>query len=261
MPLKFVTNQVSTTAEDGTATIGATTTTVTEIPTENKFIPEAITDYDGEGSPSGFSLSFTDGTTYDLDEILFNIRRDNPDSPLLMEVVTESSQAEMLIQLATQEILSEYFNQDFLTNNPGVIPNINLIPSFVALLEQRYQQKLLSIDQIEEDNLEEGSLAINATQPKIKVKKEDMIKYLLDGKTTKRSTPIVNLNRPLALWTELTTDLNVPNDFQYFDNLNNVIEDLQAELDANDGGDFEIEDLDGGQFDSEYDLIEDGGGF
>jgi hypothetical protein len=267
MPLKFVTNQID--LENGNITIqDGTTPTSKVIPTPTvlsdetgsaNFVPESVTD--GDGSATGFSLSFTDGSTYDIDEILFNIRRDNPESPLLMEVVSENSQYELLIQLSTQEILNEYFNQNFLTDNPEVIPNINLIPNFALLLEARYQQKLQDLEYIEDNELAEGSLAINSAQPKIGVKKDDMVKYLLSDRPAKRVTPLVNLNRPLAIWNDLTTDLNTPNNFEYFENLGNVILDLQGDIDANDGGDFEILDLDGGSFTENITEIEDGGAF
>lgn len=106
MPLKFVTNKVETTTDN--ATIGATTATVDETPTTAKFIPEAITDYTGSGAAEGFSLKFTDGATYDLDEILFSIRRDNPDSPLAIQVFAEDSQEEQLLLLSINQLLEEY---------------------------------------------------------------------------------------------------------------------------------------------------------
>jgi hypothetical protein len=248
MPLKFVTNKVETTEQN--ATIGAQSTTLSEVPTENKFIPEAVTDYDGPGSSTGFSLGFTDGKTYDLDEILFSIRRDNPDSPLAVQVVKESSQEEMILQLSTQELLVEYSTD-----------NINNIPNFGTLVSARYQLKLLDLEEIESSTAAEGSLVLNETQPKIGVSKADMLKYLLDDSPVQRTKPIVNLDRPLVIWSEGQGDLNIPGDFSEFDNLNNIIEDLQEDLDANDGGDFEIEDLDGGDFIQEYDEEENGGGF
>lgn len=106
MPLKFVTNRVETTTTN--ATIGATTTTISEVPTTAKFVPEAVTDYTGSGAATGFSLKFTDGVTYDLDEILFNIRRDNPESPLAVQVFAEDSQQEQILLLSINQLLEEY---------------------------------------------------------------------------------------------------------------------------------------------------------
>lgn len=231
MPLKFVTNQITTTEQN--ATIGNPATTVDEVTTTSKFIPEAITDYDGTGSTTGFSLAFTDGATYDLDEILFNIRRDNPESPLLMQVVTENSQFENLIKISTNEILNEYFNETFLAANPDVIPSINLVPNFSSLLEQKYQEKLGDLGLVDESELAEGSLTINSTQPQIGVKREDMVKYLLSNRPAQRVTPLINLNRPLALWTDISGgDLNTPDDTSAFRTMSNYIAELEAEIEA-----------------------------
>jgi hypothetical protein len=263
MPLKFVTNQID--LENGNITIqDGTTPTSKVIPTPTvlsdetgsaNFPPESVSD--GDGSGTGFSLSFTDGATYDIDEILFNIRRDNPESPLIMEVISGNP----LIGVITEEILTEYFNETFMSENPDIIPSVDLIPGFISLLETRYSQRINDAEYIEDNELAEGSLAINSAQPKIGVKKDDMVKYLLSNRPAKRVTPLVNLNRPLAIWNDLTTDLNTPNNFEYFENLGNVILDLQADIDANDGGDFEIEDLDGGSFTENIIEIEDGGAF
>jgi hypothetical protein len=267
MPLKFVKN--NTTTENGVTTVNpnGTNPEIKFVPTANtlsdlgdagSFKPDSVTTYSEENPSTGFSLGFTDGQTYDLDEILFSIRRDNPDSPLIMKVESADSELESKIMVATSQILEEYFNEAFLAENPSVTPSISLIINFASLLESKLE--LLDLQEIEEQ-LEEGSLTINETQPKIGVKKEDIMKYLLSDAPKKRSTPLVNLNRPIAIWTEVQGDLNQPGDFSEFDNLNNIIEDLQADLDANDGGDFEIEDLDGGDFIQEYDEEESGGGF
>jgi hypothetical protein len=267
MPLKFVKN--NTTTENGVTTVdtNGTTPETKFVPTANtlsdlgptgNFQPGSVTTYSEENPSTGFSLGFTDGKTYDLDEILFSIRRDNPDSPLIMKVESADSQLEAQIMFATNQILTEYFNETFLVENPSVTPSISLIPNFASLLESKLA--ILDAEEIEEE-LEEGSLTINENQPKIGVKKEDIMKYLLSDTPKKRSTPLINLNRPIAMWTEGQGDLNQPGDFPEFDNLNNIIEDLQADLDANDGGDFEVLDLDGGEFIQEYDEEENGGGF
>jgi hypothetical protein len=143
------------------------------------------------------------------------------------------------------------------------LDNTLAIPNFSDILKARYEAKLIEENiGVEDSEMEEGELLINVTQPKIGTTKSDMAKYLLDETKKTNSTPIINLNRPLVLWTDLGDgDLNVSEDFPYFDNLNNEILNLQAEIDANDGGDFEIEDLDGGQFDSTYEEEENGGGF
>jgi hypothetical protein len=266
MPLKFVTNTVTT--ENGTTTVNPngttpttnfvpTATTLSEQGNPGTFVPESVTTYSETNPSTGFSLSFTDGATYDLDQILFNIRRDNPDSPLIMKVSSADAELEALVMTATGQILQEYFNNEFMEANPSVIPSISLIPNFASLLETKLE--LVDREALESE-IQEGSLSINNTQPKIGVKKEDIMKYLLSDKPAQRSAPLINLNRPIAIWTEGQGDLNQRSDFPEFDTLNNVIDDLQAEIDSNDGGDFVIEDLDGGDFLEEYDDNEENGG-
>lgn len=376
MPLKFVTNVIETTTEN--ATIGALTTTLDEIPTTVKFIPEAVTDYTGSGVATGFSLKFTDGTTYDLDEILFNIRRDNPESPLAMHVITAESEEEQILAAAISELLAEYspttvyratltsgstsvtltsgdtsllipgllvqkgttvsvgsqwfdettnklytatltgswddateevipttqptangttapavgdlwFNEttnilytaktagtwdgasvkslpvsqptpldssgsfgvgsrvstinsssSFTSSLPHtasgevefklVLDNISLIPNSSTLISERYQEKLAEADAIESSTTEEGSLTINSNQPKISVSRADMLKYLTDTTTPRRQSPVVNLNRPLVTWTEINGDLNTDEDFQTFQDLNNLVSQLEDEI-------------------------------
>jgi hypothetical protein len=321
MPLKFVTNKVEATTDP--ATIGATTTNLTETPTTAKFVPEAVTDYTGSGAASGFSLKFTDGLTYDLDEILFNIRRDNPDSPLAIQVFAADSEQEVILSLSVRQLLEEYspttvfsstissgstvvsldsgFDTSLMlqglvlskTSGAGsfgsgarvssvdgasaftatvahsasgtiyfraALDNVNLIPNFTQLLAERYQQNL-ELNSLEEEqgaSAEEGSISINEAQPKIKVTKADMLKYLTTpASATQRQKPIVNLNRPLVTWTEGQGDLNVPGDFAAFDNLANII----ADYESNDGGSFAEEELDGGLFTEETTEEENGGAF
>ena len=321
MPLKFVTNKVETTTEN--ATIGALTTTLTEIPTTANFVPEAVTDYTGSGAATGFSLKFTDAVTYDLDEILFNIRRDNPESPLAIQVFAEDSQQEQLLLLSINELLDEYspattFSATISSGSiavslaaglstelmipgllivktsgagsfgPGariatvassssiestiahtasgeiffraVLDNIQKVPNFTQLISDRYQEnlELNSLEETQAEDAEEGSISINETQSKISVKKADLLKYLtMPESTTQRQKPIVNLNRPLVIWTEEQGDLNVPGDFAAFDNLASII----ADYESNDGGSFTEDDLDGVLFTEEITEEEDGGTF
>jgi hypothetical protein len=218
MPLKFIT--VPTTVDNG----NITGPVVSSNPIQSQvFNPSSVTD----GEPgSGMGLSFTDGKTYDLDEILFSIRRDNPDSPLAVQVVKESSQEEMILQLSTQELLIEYSTD-----------NINNIPNFGTLVSARYQLKLLDLEEIESSTAAEGSLVLNETQPKIGVSKADMLKYLLDDSPVQRTKPIVNLDRPLVIWSEGQGDLNTLEDASTFSTIYNQIlqlesqvEELQSEL-------------------------------
>jgi hypothetical protein len=246
MPLKFVNTNTETENEN----VNVENITQGQYVENNPYIPDSITNYEGNGQATGFSLSFTDGFEYNLDEIIDNIRRDNPDNPLLVYVIEEESETEVVLQTAVAQLLLQYS-----TNS------LQSIPNYADLLALRFQDLMVESEIIENDNAKEGTLTLNETQPGISVTKADMLKYLLDDSAPKRAKPVVDYSRPLVLITEATVDLNINDDFEYFENLGNVILDLQADIDANDGGDFEILDLDGGSFTENIIEIEDGGAF
>ena len=213
MALKFVANEIV--VEEKEVPVNSTQTTIEETP----YSPESVTTLDNSETATGFELSFTDDVTYDLDEILLSIRRDNPDSELLMHVITENSIEEQLIQIITEQLLTLYSTD-----------NINNIPNFGTLLSKRYEQEIATVDITLSSSLLEGSLTINETQPKIGVKKEDIGRYLLSNTKAKRSAPVVNLNRPIVIWTEENGDLNQPDAITTFSNIYNYIKDLEQQV-------------------------------
>jgi hypothetical protein len=260
MPLKFTT--IQTTTENGETTGPSIISTPIQPQTYN---PSSISDGSGQ-----MSLSFTDGATYDLDKIIFDIRRDNSEAPLLVKV--NSSEREDILKQALEEILVEYspnielqatieegsdeiaVTEDILeyllvglivkkisgtgafgeeariseidgenlkvtltseNEEDGdvvfkfMLDNTSYIPNFLALLEQKYNDKLEYIEEQDRMNDVEGSLRINEAQKKIGVSKQDIMQYLFEDKPVVRSKPLINLNRPVVIWTELGNgDLN-----------------------------------------------------
>jgi hypothetical protein len=182
---------------------------------------------------NGFTLQFTDGKTYDLDEIIFNRRRDNSKAPIAIKVnSTEYVEAEVLQQL-TAYILLKY---------PTASSTAD-IPNFQDVLNLYFEREYENFSEAAKIAKEEGELVVDQKQEKLRVKKDDIKNYLLGKERTRTAAaPAVNYNRALAVITQGTPDGNI--------------------LDL-DGGEFvpTFEDLDGGDFDSELDDTEEGGGF
>jgi len=215
MPLKFVNTNTETENEN----VDVENITQGEYVENNPYIPDSVTDYEGNGEAIGFSLAFTDGVEYNLDEIIDNIRRDNPNNPLLVYVIKEGSETEVVLQTAVAQLLSEY--------STG---SLQLIPNYADLLAARFQNLMVESEIIENDNTEEGTLILNETQPGISVTKADMLKYLLDDSGPKRAKPVVDYSRPLVLITEATVDLNTPEDESLFSVFVNHINSLKTEI-------------------------------
>ena len=71
---------------------------------------------------TSINLEFTPDYEYDLDQIIFDIRRDNPAEALIMKVNTEAVLGERLVAIVLNQIFSDYNTQ-----NPTLIPNFNII--------------------------------------------------------------------------------------------------------------------------------------
>lgn len=94
---------------------------------------------------NGFSLTFTEGATYDLDDIIFAKKRDNANCPLIVKVNTESSQDEAVIAVITKLILSDYdIEYDTTSTNdddPMYYKNrVHLVPSFYTVFDKYFNQ-------------------------------------------------------------------------------------------------------------------------
>jgi len=181
---------------------------------------------------NGFTLQFTDGKTYDLDEIIFNRRRDNSKAPIAIRVnSTEYVEAEVLQQL-TAYILLRY----------PTATSTNDIPNFQEVLNLYFEREYENLSEAAKIAKEEGELVVDQKQEKLRVKKDDIKSYLLGKERAKSSVPALNYNRALAVITQGTPDGNI------------------SEVD---GGEFipVFEDLDGGEFDTNLNETEDGGGF
>jgi len=181
---------------------------------------------------NGFILQFTDGKTYDLDEIIFNRRRDNSKAPIAIRVnSTEYVEAEVLQQL-TAYILLRY----------PTATSTNDIPNFQEVLNLYFEREYENLSEAAKIAKEEGELVVDQKQEKLRVKKDDIKSYLLGKERAKSSVPALNYNRALAVITQGTPDGNI------------------SEID---GGEFipVFEDLDGGEFDTNLNETEDGGGF
>lgn len=75
----------------------------------------------------GFKLSFTDGKSYDLDEIIANKRMDNANAPLFLQAGLGQVFEETMSELVAKKILSDY-NIPYSDSNYKT--QINLVPNF-----------------------------------------------------------------------------------------------------------------------------------
>lgn len=145
---------------------------------------------------NGFTLQFTDGKTYDLDEIIFNRRRDNSKAPIAIKVnSTEYVEAEALQQLTTY-ILLKY----------PTATSTNDIPNFQDVLNLYFEREYENLSEAAKIAGEEGELVVDQKQEKLRVKKDDIKNYLLGKERVKSSAPVVNYNRALAVITQGTPD-------------------------------------------------------
>ena len=233
MPLKFIEKVIS-----GEDTVGLTGPAGTP---KTPYVPKSVTEVGG----NGFSLKFTDGKEYNLDEIIESIKRDNPNHPLAIQVLTGDTIELQLIQIITLQLLDEYSTD-----------NINNVPNFAIIFQERYDEALRQLDIISADDLTEGSLLINEKQKKICITKADMRKYLLhskgpllDPKNHEQQKPMYNMSRPMVSWREDAGDLNQNEDFENFYTIYNILYWMENTID---GGSFSPIFIDGGDFSPEY---------
>lgn len=206
-----------------------------------------------------FSVEFTEGKTYDLDAIIASIRRDNDKSALVMQVNVSDDAVKAVIDQVTQEIFTEYSTEEITVTSTTQVPNFN------AVFNARFSQRFAAVRESQSALTDEGGLAIDTWQDKVAVTESDMRKYLFDdyrkSKTNATPTTANNYSRALVMFTEGTADSNTSADALGVNTYQNTIDDLQAELDANDGGSFVTEEIDGNLFTEEVTEEEDGGNF
>lgn len=145
---------------------------------------------------TGFSISFTTGKTYDLDEIIASIRRDNEDRPLLMKVNFEEVVVRGIAEAVTNRILDE-FSAD---SAEQVLDFNNIFSDYFERYYTQYENDIRSLQ-------DEGELAIDERQEKVKVERSDMRRYLFEeAPKTGPIAPVIDYSKAYVLWNELGLD-------------------------------------------------------
>ena len=83
----------------------------------------------------GFKLSASSDKKYDLDQIIYKIRRDNADYPLLVQIDYTNLNNKQFVQLMTKYVLDK-FNVAYNENNFDDYVVIAQVPNFELELEQ-----------------------------------------------------------------------------------------------------------------------------
>jgi hypothetical protein len=160
-------------------------------------IPDATPEND-------FSLSFTEGVTYDLDAIIAGIRRDNDKAALVMQVNISDDFVRSVIEQVTNEIFSEYSTDEITVTSTTQVPNFN------AVFNVRFEQRFAAVRESQSALTDEGGLAIDTWQDKVRVTDDDVRKYLFDdystSKTNATPTTAGNYSRAIVIFSEETPD-------------------------------------------------------
>ena len=154
-------------------------------------IPEGTSTTDGGG---GFSLTFTSGKEYDLDAIIYSIRRDNDQEALIMKVNVETELVQAIIGRCVEELKIIYSANSL----EEILDYQNIFNNYFELKFDEYRLEAIKA------GLDEGQLAINQTQDKIAVTNNDMMRYLLEDTPKSGAVkPILDYTKAISVWYEL----------------------------------------------------------
>ena len=127
----------------------------------------------------GFKLSASSDKKYDLDQIIYKIRRDNADYPLLVQIDYTNLNNKQFVQLMTKYVLDK-FNVAYNENNFDDYVVIAQVPNFELELEQMCN-KYYKIYYQYYGALNEGSISIDTVFEKITLARDDYEQYLLSN--------------------------------------------------------------------------------
>lgn len=90
-----------------------------------------------EADPASYDLKFTEGETYDLDEIIFAKRRDNADCPLIVKYNDDNTADAKILESIVKLILSDYgvtWDDNVTKDNPSYYTNVVYkVPDFYTI--------------------------------------------------------------------------------------------------------------------------------
>lgn len=158
--------EVSESAKLNLNTLSSTNTTNTTTQDPTKINSMALKSA-AQMPESGYSLTFTDGAEYNLDDIIFAKRRDNDECPLIVKVDDNDTNDQEIIKAITKLILDDYgvsydSSKDDDESDPDCYKNrVNQIPNFYIAFNN-YFNKYYQIYYDNTKRLQTGSLSLSS---------------------------------------------------------------------------------------------------
>lgn len=155
-------------------------------------------------SQPGFNLAFTNGKTYDLDEIIAEKLRSNSDSALRIKVLTDDNLQNKLIELVSKKILDDY---NISYTNDNYKSQVSKVAGFSQIFDIYYSKYYDAyVAAINQDSYD-GSISIDTILREINLTKADVKNYTLKDVEAAQDTFLMpNKYRPVIIWTDGTDD-------------------------------------------------------
>lgn len=199
---------------------------------------------------TGIKLSFTEGKTYDLDEIIANKLRDNENGTLVLRTIGDIQFRNRMIELVTKKILDDY-GVEWTEDNWKLAETLAKVNNFSRVFDAYFTRYYEEYKKVINSGNFEGSFSIDTILRTIKLTKEDIRKYTLTD-VCEHQTEFLNYsdrNRPLIIWTDGTNDCGCGDNGKSYDKLASDIKttkelanNTKENLDANYYTKLEIED-------------------
>jgi len=140
-----------------------------------------------ESSLNAFSISFTEGVEYDLDEIIFSKRRDNANCPLIVQVRDDNENDEKIVKAITKLILHDY-NITFDPNDTVTASNyykkvVYKVPDFYTVFDT-YFNRYYDIYYKQITGVQEGALSLDTVIETIQSTHDEIYANLLNKEET-----------------------------------------------------------------------------
>ena len=154
----------------------------------------------------GFNLTFTNGSNYDLDQIIADKLRSNSEATLNLRVYTDEEVKTKLIELVTKKILDDY-GIDYSESESAYKQKVKQILNFSTIFDEYYNRYYNEYKKIITSDSYNGSISIDTVLREINLTKVDVKNYTLtDVDNAKDSFVVQSRNRPIVIWTDGTDD-------------------------------------------------------
>ena len=115
-----------------------------------------------ESENSGFSLTFTSGANYNLDQLISEKRRNSSTCPLILKLDTKSENDEKIVSIIVHLMLSDYLVEYSDDESSGIYykNQVSQIPDYYNVFDY-YFNKLYGYYYSKLTNLQEGSIGLS----------------------------------------------------------------------------------------------------